>query len=58
LKDADFYKELEEELQDEIIRREEEDLEPMTFEDEKRIEERLLERKEKLKDKFRLLQIS
>ena len=56
--EEEFKQLLAEEIEREEIRREEEDLNPMKKEDRLKIEQRLLDQREKLRDKERLLQFT
>ena len=56
--EEEFERELEEHLEEEAIRREEEELDPLTKEDRQRIKEKLIKEREKLNEKEKLLQIT
>lgn len=55
---TEFEKELDQLIQEEAVRRDEEELEPMTKDDRQKLKDRLVKEKERLNEKEKLLQIT
>tara|TARA_B110000305_G_C19134472_1_gene490500 strand:- start:64 stop:708 length:645 start_codon:yes stop_codon:yes gene_type:complete len=56
--DEEFERELQDEIEREVLRREEDELDPITKEEKQKIEQGLIDKRQKLKDKEKLLQIT